>query len=68
MSACCPRVFQAEELPDEHRGEELPPYQPQHRGDRAMDVVVVGGTLAGLVAEVLLLATLIVAFVERHDT
>ena len=33
-----------------------------------MDVIKVCSTLAGLVAEVLLLATLIVAFVERHDT
>jgi hypothetical protein len=59
MTACCPCVFQ---------GEELPAYQPRQRGDRAMDVVVVGGTLAGLVAEVLLLAALLVAVVERHDS
>src|SRR5437763_16711536 len=81
MTACFPSVFQGEdvldeeirkgeEVPDEHKhkAEELPAYQLRHRGDRAMEVIVVGGTLAGLVAEVLLLATLIVAFVERHDT
>ena len=33
-----------------------------------MDVFMVCSTLAGLVAEVLLLATLIVAIVERHDS
>jgi hypothetical protein len=45
-----------------------PAYQPRQRRDRAMDVIMVCSTLAGLVAEVLLLATLIVAVVERKDS
>src|SRR5438067_6108119 len=50
-----------------HRRPEGAGPTPRRRGDRAMDAVMVCGTLAGLVAEVLLLAGLIVALVEGID-